>query len=257
MEKPTSAYTVQQLARLAGVSVRTLHHYDQLGLLRPSARTAAGYRLYREPELLRLQQILFFKELDLPLREIQDLLDAPGFDPVRALKEHRRTLQERARRLERLLKTIDRTILRMEGRMELSDAELYEGFAPGQGERYRAEAAERWGEERVAESERRVRKMSKAQWNRVKQEGNEVTLRLAALMGRKPGDPEVQRAVAAHHAWIEHFYPAPAEVYRGLAQLYVEHPEFEAFYERVKPGLAAFMKAAMDYYCEHTLEKGR
>src|SRR5512136_2331510 len=100
-------YTVQQLARLAGVSVRTLHHYDHIGLLAPSARTAAGYRLYGAADLLRLQQILFFKELDLPLDEIQDILDDPDFDQIEALESHKRLLRERADRLARLLMTID------------------------------------------------------------------------------------------------------------------------------------------------------
>ena len=102
------AYTVCRLARMAGCSVLTLlHHYDQLGLLKPSTRTAAGYRLYGEQELLRLQQILFFKELDFPLSEIQAVLDDPDFDQVQALENHRRLLQQRADRLTGLLQTID------------------------------------------------------------------------------------------------------------------------------------------------------
>src|SRR5512143_296680 len=101
-------YTVQQLARLAGVSARTLRHYDHIGLLKPSARSAAGYRLYGEADLLRLQQILFFRELDFPLADIQGILDEPGFDQVKALHAHRRLLQQEADRLERLLKTIEK-----------------------------------------------------------------------------------------------------------------------------------------------------
>src|SRR5512142_78697 len=106
-------YTVQQLARLAGVSVRTLHYYDQIGLLKPSARTAAGYRLYGEADLLRLQQILFFRELDFPLTEIQAILDQPDFDQVKALRDHRLLLQQEADRLGRLLNTIEKTISRL------------------------------------------------------------------------------------------------------------------------------------------------
>jgi len=96
MEKRAKAYTVSRLAKMAGVRVRTLHHYDAIGLLAPSARTEAGYRLYGERDLLRLQQILFFKELDVPLDEIRGILDAPGFDEIRALEDHRRRLHERA-----------------------------------------------------------------------------------------------------------------------------------------------------------------
>ena len=97
-ETEMRAYTVSQLAKMAGVSVRTLHHYDHIGLLKPSSRTSAGYRLYGEQDLLRLQQILFFKELDLPLHEVKDILDDAGFDQVQALENHRRLLREQAER---------------------------------------------------------------------------------------------------------------------------------------------------------------
>ena len=158
MEKRASAYTVRQLANMAGVSVRTLHHYDHIGLLRPSARTAAGYRLYGTKDLLRLQQILLFKEFDLPLEEIRRILDDPGFDPVRALAQHRRTLELRAERLARLLNTIDRTIARLtEVDMSLTDEELYEGLPKEQVDRWKREVDERYDPKLVAESNRRVR----------------------------------------------------------------------------------------------------
>jgi len=247
------AYTVRQVAKMAGVSVRTLHHYDHIGLLSPSSRTEAGYRLYREADLLRLQQILFFKELDFPLSDIRRILDDPGFDQVEALENHRRLLHQRAERLACLLKTIDKTLQRLtEDDMSMSIEELYEGFSDEQIERYRREARERWGGV-VDETEERMRRLPKSQWQAVKAEGDEVTRAIAALMDRAPGDPEVQSQIARHHAWIEQFYPAPAEVYRGLGQLYVEHDEFRKFYENYRPGLADFMQAAMAYYAEHTL----
>jgi len=254
MEKRNTAYTVHQVATLAGVSVRTLHHYDQIKLLRPSSRTAAGYRLYGEADLLRLQQILFFRELGFPLGEIQRILDDPGFDQVKALESHKRMLHERAERLALLLSTVDKTIQKLtEDTMTLTDAELYEGFSQEQIERYKREVKERYDPKLVAESDRRVRKMSKAQWQAVGAEGQEATRRMAELMDRDPGDREVQETIARHHAWIENFYPASAEVYRGLGQLYVEHPEFRAYYEAYAPNLADFMQAAMNYYADHTL----
>jgi DNA-binding transcriptional MerR regulator len=250
------AYTVSQLARMAGVSVRTLHHYDQIGLLAPSARTEAGYRLYGEPELLRLQQILFFKELDLPLAEVRQILDDPRFDQVTALEHHRQMLHRRMERLARLLKTIDRTIDRLtEEDMALTDKELYEGFTTEQIERYKREAREMYDPALVEESERRVKKMSRDQWQAVGAEGEAVTTGLAALADREPGDPEVQALIARHHAWIENFYPCSAEIYRGLGQGYVEHPEFRAFYEKYRPGLADFMSAAMNHYASQVLDR--
>jgi DNA-binding transcriptional MerR regulator len=247
-------YTVQQLARLAGVSVRTLHHYDHIGLLKPSARTAAGYRLYGEADLLRLQQILFFKELDFPLADIQAILDDPGFDQVKALHDHKQMLQAEADRLGQLLNTIEKTISRLtEDHMTMTDEELYEGFTPEQIERYTREVNERYDPKIVAESNRRVRSMSKAQWQAVKAEGGAVAQKLADLMDKKPGDPAVQAAVARHYAWVDNFWHPTAEAYRGLGQGYAEHPEFRAFYEKVRPGLADFLCAAMSYYADHAL----
>lgn len=251
------ARTVRQVARLAGISVRTLHHYDQIGLLRPAMRTDAGYRLYGEADLLRLQQILFYRELDFPLAEIRAILDRPGFDQVEALRSHRRMLTERADRLARLLCTVDRTIAKLTGEdtMPLTDEDIYEGFTPEERARlkgYEAEAAERWGE-LAAESGRRLRQMTRAQWQAIQQEGGAISQRMAELMGRPVDDADVQAAIARQHAWIENFYPCSAEIFRGLGQMYVDDPRFAVNYERVKPGLAAFMRDAMIYYADHTL----
>jgi DNA-binding transcriptional MerR regulator len=249
------AYTVQQLARLAGVSVRTLHHYDHIGLLTPSARTPAGYRLYGEADLLRLQQILFFKELDFPLADIQAILDDSDFDQVRALHDHKELLQQEVDRLGRLLNTIERTISKLteDNMTPMTDEELYEGFTPEQIERYTREANELYDPKTVAEANRRVRNMNKAQWQAVKAEGGAVAQQLADLMDRQPGDAAVQAAVARHYAWVDNFWHPTAESYRGLGQGYAEHPEFRAFYEKVHPGLADFMCATMAYYADHTL----
>ena len=254
-------YTVGQLARMAGVTVRTLHHYDQIGLLSPSGRTesgsgrSAGYRLYGEAELLRLQQILFFRELDMPLAEVRQILDDPDFDQVAALEHHGGMLRQRMERLGRLLKTIDRTIDRLtEDDVTLTDEELYEGFSTEQIERYKREAREMYDPELVEESERRVKGMSREKWKAVQAEGQAVTTGIAALIGHDPGDAQVQEMVARHHAWIEEFYPCSAEIYRGLAQMYVEHPEFRAFYEKVEPGLAEYLSAAMQIYAGEVLD---
>jgi DNA-binding transcriptional MerR regulator len=247
-------YTVRQLAKLAKVSVRTLHHYDQIGLLKPTSRTAAGYRQYGEKDLLRLQQILFFKELDVPLSEIQTILDRPGFDQVQALQDHKTLLVQRADRLSRLLKTIDATIDKLsEAKMSLTEAELYEGLSQDQIDRWKQEVREKYDPKIVAESQQRVSKMSKQQWAAIKAEGGAVTQELAALMGKPIGDPQVQKAIGRQFAWVGNFYTVTPEIFRGLGQLYVEHPEFRANYEKVKVGLADFIQAAITYYCDHTL----
>ena len=250
------AYTIGRLARAAGVSVRTLHHYDHIGLLRPAVRTRAGYRLYSEPEMLRLQQILFFRELDVPLDEVRRILDDPGFDQVAALEQHRRLLLQRRDRLSRLLATIDTTIEALtEDSMPLTDEELYEGFTTEQIERYECETREMYDPVLVEESQRRVKKMSRAEWKAVGAEGEAVTTGLAALTDREPEDSQVQELIARHHSWIENFYPCSAEVYRGLGQGYAEHPEFRAHYEKYKPGLADFLSVAMNHYADQILDR--
>ena len=248
------AYTVGQLARMAEVSVRTLHHYDHIGLLNPLSRTAAGYRLYHERDLLRLQQILFFRELDLPLSQIREILDDPEFDQIEALENHRRVLQAQVRRLTHLLTTIDKTIHRLtEDSTMLTDKELYEGFSDEQIQRYKREAREMYDPALVEESERRIGRMSKDEWKAVGEEGHEVTRLLADVADRDPGDPEVQALIARHYAWLDHFFTASADVYRGLGQGYAQHPEFRSFYDKYRPGLADFMASAMAYYADHTL----
>lgn len=191
----------------------------------------------------------------MPLEAVRDILDDPGFDQVAALERHRQLLLRRAERLTRLLITIDKTIAKLtEDDMALTDKELYERFSEEQIERYKREAREKYDPGRVAESERRVKRMSRAQWQVVKDEGDAVARGMAALMGRAPSDPEVQALAARHHAWIENFYRCPAEVFRGLGQLYTSHPEFRATYDRYAPHLAGFMAAAMAHYADKVLE---
>ena len=244
-------HTVRQLARLAGVSVRTLHHYDAIGLLKPGRRSASGYRLYAHADLLRLQQILFYRELDLPLAEIGRILDDPDFDPAAALRGHRQALEARLGRLHRLLRTLDETLNQYEGGTMLTDAELYQGFPPERIAAIRKQARELYGEERVAESEKKAKAMGKARWAETNLEAEAINRDLAAQMsaGRDPGAPEVRAIVARHHAWIRNFWTPDAASYRGLGRLYIENPEFRAYYDKTAPGLAEFLCRAIESYC--------
>jgi DNA-binding transcriptional MerR regulator len=247
-------YTVHALAKLAGVSVRTLHYYDEIGLLAPAARTESQYRLYGEPELLRLQQILLYRELEVPLAEIGRILDDPDFDVPTALRHHRQALEARIDRHHILLTTIDNTLKRLEDQaMPITDKELYEGFAPEQKDRVRKEAVASYGEEQVAASERRARKMSKEAWAALKAETEAVNQALAGMIERDPADPEIQALIARHYATITPFYHPTADIYRGLGSLYVEHPEFRAYYEKYVVGLPEFMQRAMTHYADHVL----
>ncbi len=249
-----TTYTVNQLAKLAGVSVRTLHHYDHIGLLRPVSRTQAGYRLYQRDDLLRLQQILFFKELDFSLADIRDILDDPYFDEVKALEDHRQLLEQRSKRIALLINTIDKTIDRLtEDIMPLTDAELYEGFSDEEIREMKREVQERYDPELVRISDQNVRNMSKTQFQDVKEEGENIAREMAGLMDQDVASPEVQALIARHHAHNEQFYPTSAEIYRGLGQMYTQDDRFRAYYDKYRPGLADFMAEAMAYFAEHTL----
>ncbi len=249
-------YTVSELAQLAGVSVRTLHHYDQIGLLVPQTRTAAGYRLYQQSDLLRLQQILLYREMDVPLADIQRLLDDPGFDPLTALGEHRQHLSARIERLQRLLETVERTIEQLtEDEMPLTDKELYEGLTPEQAEQYEREARALYDPQIVAESNRRVRNMSKGEWKALQDEGDAINRELAEMMDLAPSDERVQALIARHCVWLEHFWTPTAASYEGLGQGYASDERFRAYYDRYATGLADFMAEAMSWYARHTLAK--
>lgn len=256
-------YTVRQLAKLAGVSVRTLHHYDRLKLLKPSVRTEARYRLYGPAELLRLQQILFYKELDFSLHEIRELLENPEFNLVAALQSHKQALLTRRDRLTTLLGTIDHTISTLNGeRTMLTDNELYRGFPKEKAEAYRREAAEKWGAETVEAAEARLRRMDKAAFERLGAEAQEIGRTLASLTHLDPTDDTVQQQVARHYANIRQFWGDSvgrdgkiAEAYKGLGQLYVNDLRYTASYTgEENPAFAAFLCQAMAHFADTRLK---
>ena len=250
------SYSVRQVAEMAGVTVRTLHHYDALGLLKPAARSAAGYRRYGEADLLRLQQIMFFRELGFPLEQIRAVLEDPHFDQARALEGHREMLALERDRLARLIATVDKTLAKLrEDNMGMTDEELYAGFSQEQIERYKRGARAKYGEQIVEESERRVKQMPKAHWEAINAEGDDATRQIAALYqaGRAADDPDVQAQVARHFHWITNFWQPDAESYTGLGRMYAENDEFRAYYEKYAPNMADFLAAAMARYAQREL----
>jgi DNA-binding transcriptional MerR regulator len=243
-------YSVKELAELAGVSVRTLHHYDEIGLLNPSERTESNYRLYTEKELLRLQQILFFKELEFSLEDIKQIIDDPNFNTVDQLKKHKELLIEKANNYKVLLKTIDKTILKLTKNKQLTDKDLYQGFQPEKAKEYRAEAIERWGD-KVIESENKLKKLTKPQLDAIKLEAQTITQNIANLMHLPAESEEVQNEIQKHYNHLKNFYEPNLEIYRGLSNLYIEDERFKEFYEKVKPGLAEFISKAMQIFCDN------
>src|SRR5829696_2685452 len=190
------AYTVKRIAEIAGVSIRTLQHYDQIGLLKPSSHSAAGYRLYQETDLERLQQVLFFKELGFDLKEIKRILADPDFDRRHALVEHRKLLLERQERFGRLIQSVDRTLKAMQRGIPMN-AKMFDGFDAAQ---YEEEARERWGgTAEWDESQRRFKGYGPAEHAQIQQEGQTVLEGLVARMDRSPDDAEVQDLIDKHY----------------------------------------------------------
>jgi DNA-binding transcriptional MerR regulator len=243
-------YTVRALSRLTGITVRTLHYYDSIGLLKPTRVGENGYRYYGDEALERLQQILFFREMDLGLQAIQDILDAPDFDRAAALLAHRGALQARIGRLTTLVQTIDRTLSHLQEGTPMNNQDLFAGFSDEQQEIYAKEAEERWDPTLVRESNRRWKAMSKDERTAIMAEGSQIYRDLAALMDRDPADPAVQAALARWHQNIRHFYEPTPEILRGMGDLYVQDERFTANIDRVQPGLAAYMQRAIAVYVD-------
>jgi DNA-binding transcriptional MerR regulator len=239
------SYQVKEVAEMAGVSVRTLHHYDELGLLSPRGRTEAGYRLYAEQDLLRLQQILLGRELGLPLEEIRRSLDDPAFDRRATLRRQRAELEKRAQHTADMLRAVDRALLHLEGEgMDLE--KIFDGFDPA---RYETETEERWGaSEAFAESKRRTARYTHEDWQRMKAEQAAIYADLAQLLaaGAAGAAPEVRAVAERHRLSIERwFYPCSLEMHQRLATLYEQDPRFAANIDKSGAGLTAFLVAAI------------
>jgi DNA-binding transcriptional MerR regulator len=245
-------YIVKQLARLSGVSVRTLHHYDEIGLLKPSFLGENRYRYYGREELLRLQDILFHRELGVPLQDIGRLLDLEGRDRLAILNEHREMLAERVERSRQLLATIDRTIAELNGAGTMADKELYKGFSP------EAQAEhEEWLVGKLGESARAEIARTRERFGALREDEQRAALVEGAAAeddlvghfeaGRAPGDAAVDPALARHRAWVECMWGKKSTPlsYAALGDLYTSHPGFRERYERRGEGFADWLSAAM------------
>jgi DNA-binding transcriptional MerR regulator len=251
--------TVKQLASLSGVTVRTLHHYDEIGLLRPAVVGANGYRYYGRTEQLRLQQILFHRELGVPLSAIAELLDLEGADQIALLKQHREKLEAERERYRVLIQTIDRTIENFRGDTHMANADLYKGFSPEKQGGYDAWLIERYGEpmrEGIEQSKASYAKMTPAEQEASGRELQEIEAALADAMrhGVDPAAAGVDALIGRHRTWVAAMWgrPCSAERYSGLAELYLSHPDFVARYERLAPGFAEYLASAMKLHAKNS-----
>jgi DNA-binding transcriptional MerR regulator len=241
--------SVGEVARLAGVSVRTLHHYDEMGLLRPSGRSAAGYRVYGDDDLVRLQHILGYRELGFALDAIAGILDDSELDPVEYLRRQHGLLTDRVGRLQRQLAAIEKTLEARQMGIQLNPEEMFEVFGDFDPTEHDAEVQERWADtDAFRESRRRTPSYTKDDWVRMKADQDEVEVRLLRAMqsGLAPASPEAMDAAEAHRANITRwFYDCDYAIHRGLADMYVADPRFAANYDNRAAGLAAYVRDAI------------
>ena len=229
--------------------MRTLHHYDEVGLLRPSGRSAAGYRVYGDDDLVRLQHILGYRELGFALDAIAGILDDPELDPVDHLRQQHALVMDRIGRLQQQLAAIEKALEARQMGILLNPEEMFEVFGDFDPAEHEAEAQERWGDtDAYRESRRRTSSYGKADWLQIKAESEEVVARLLRAMqeGLAPTSTEAMDAAEAHRAGISRwFYDCDYAMHRGLADMYVADPRFTAHYDDKAPGLAAYVHDAV------------
>lgn len=251
-------YTVNQLAKLAAISVRTLHYYDEIGLLKPSFIAKNGYRYYEEKELVLLQQILFFRELEFPLEEIKRMLTRPDFSVVEALRDQKKLMQLKRNRIDGLIKTIEKTMKTMSEKKQIEGEELYDAFKDDEVKQYQDEVKQRWGNtEAYKQSMARVSKMTKKEMEKLKEDGKKHMQALADSMDKGITHPDVQALIAKSHEGVNFFYNCSLEMFRNLGNMYVEDPRFTATYDKYRPGLAVFVRDAIAYYCDTQKKKAQ
>lgn len=247
------AYTVKKLSEISGVTVRTLHFYEESGLLKPAYYGSNGYRYYEEKELLQLQQILFFKELGLTLKQIRKVLGKSDFDQIAALHSHRKALSLEWEKIGCLLKTIDKTIKHLKGKKKMKDREFFDGFSlvkKASGEETYCAA-----EETVLQNLKIQPQMEESERLKVAKIANKIYAKICDCLekGMDPSSKEVQRLIKEHCDFGGRFHQMSKDVYKALAKLYCEHPEYRKQLDPIHPDFAAFIAEAMTIFADKNL----
>lgn len=246
-------YTVQKLARLAGISARTLRYYDEIGILKPARINSSGYRIYGRAEVDRLQQILFYKELGVNLNKIKEIVTSPAYDGARALREHHEQLLDKRKQLDVLITNVEKTIASMEGRMIMTDKEKFEGFKKRliqeNEAKYGKEIRSKYGDDTINRSNEKLLNMTKEQYEDFTLLTNEVLKTLDKAF--ETGDPAgelAQKTAELHKKWLTFTWSDYSkEAHAGLAQMYVDDERFKAYYEK-KQGMTEFLRDAIHIY---------
>lgn len=239
---------ISEVAKLTGITVRTLHYYDEIGLLKPSEITEVGYRLYSREDLEILQQILFFRELDFPLSQIKEIMNNPNYDKEEALKKQKELLIQQRQRIEGLIKLIEK---RIEGDNNMSFKEFDMNEIEENKKKYAKEVKERWGTSKAyEESEKKTSSYNKEKWGDINQETSEIFKGFAELRNSDPGSEEVQELVRRWQKYItDNFYTCTNEILSGLGLMYVEDERFKENLDKNGEGTAKLMAEAIKIYC--------
>ncbi|KGR75573.1 MerR family transcriptional regulator [Ureibacillus sinduriensis] len=247
-------YTISKLAKLAGVSSRTLRYYDEIDLLKPSRINSSGYRIYGQKEVDRLQQILFFRELELELETIIQIMNDPNFDQLNALMQHYNQLVLKRARLDTLIGTIDKTIAHQKGEIMMSNNEKFEAFKGSliteNEQKYGEEIRGKYSDKTVDESNAKLRGMSKEDYEAMEKLGCEILELLPkAFETGNPSSEIAQQLAAKHKEWLTYSWPSyTKEAHKGLAEMYVADERFKAYYDKAIAGGTEFLRDAILIY---------
>lgn len=248
-------YTIQKLAALAGITTRTLRYYDQIDLLKPKRINSSGYRIYGEKEVDWLQQILFFRELGMDLKEIEVIMNDKEYSALEALQGHLKKLKERKKQINLLIKTVSKTIEKEEGKITMTDMEKFQGLKKKELEKneklYGDEIREAYGNKTVEESYKKFQNLSEKEYKEMKQEEEEIRslLEQAVKEEENPKGEMAMKIAKLHKKWLFHTWTSYSEeAHKGLAQMYVADERFLEYYDKDVKGCANFLKQAIEYY---------
>lgn len=249
-------YTINKLAKLAGISTRTLRYYDELGLLSPVRLSSNGYRIYGQKEVKRLQQILFYRELGISLDNIKNIILSDNFDSVEALQGHLTSLLAKRKQLNLLIANVEKSIKAEKGEIIMKDQEKFEGFIEKtideNEQKYGEEIREKYGDDVVNRSNAKLKGMTSEQYTQLEALSLELnnTLKAAFEQGNPAGEL-AQKACELHKKWLCYYWDDYSkEAHIGVTQMYVDDPRFTAYYDKIAVGCAAFLRDAVLIYCK-------
>ncbi len=251
-------YTINVLAKMSGISSRTLRHYDDIELLKPLRISSTRYRIYGQKEIDKLQQILFYKELGLGLSDIKEILDNSSFDPQKAMEKHLVELESKKKQIDQLILNVNKTINSLKGEIKMSNKEKFEGFKKTMieenEEKYGKEIRERFGNDVIEESNQKLSQMTQEDYQDIEKLAQELNLKLKdAVATGNPGGDLAQEVCELHRRWLTFYWPKDTyskEAHLGLAQMYCQDERFKEYYEKIAPGTAEFLNEAIKVYCQ-------